>query len=279
MLRTTSRGVPPLDVESTPTRRLIATPYGAVTSENANPTGPYERVAGEYERGRPAYAPDAVAYIVRELSLGPRSSALDLGAGTGKLTRMLAEQGLQVTALDASPEMLARLRVAVPTARTLEAKAESMPLPPASVDAVTAAQAFHWFEATSTLTEIHRVLRPGGGVALVWNQRDESDPIQALLAELTDPPQRTTPRGWKLDVAGLIRESGLFGPVSSVEFRHVQPTTPDSLLDRLRSSSFVASLPSAQRLSAEQRLREGISRAGPVSHIALTTVVHLARRS
>jgi len=278
MPRTTSRGAPPLEVESTPTRRLIATPYGAVVGESANPTGPYEEVADEYERGRPGYALDAVAHIVQAFSLGPESSVLDLGAGTGKLTRMLAEQGLKVTALDSSPEMLARLQGVLTGARTLEAKAESIPLPPASVDVVTAAQAFHWFDAMSALTEIHRVLRPRGGLALVWNQRDEGDPIQALLADLTDPPERTTPRGWKLDVAALIHESGLFGPVSSAEFRHVQPTSPDRLLDRLRSSSFVASLPPAQRLSAEQRLREGILRSGPVTQIAFTTVVHLACR-
>jgi SAM-dependent methyltransferase len=251
-----------------------------VVGGSAKPTGPYERVASEYEHGRPGYAPEAVARIVREFSLGPGSSVLDLGAGTGKLTRMLAERELQVTALDSSPEMLARLRVVVPAARALEAVAESIPLPAASVDAVTAAQAFHWFDAQSALTEIHRVLRSGGGVAFVWNQRDESDPIQALLAELTDPPERTTPRGWKLDMASLVSESRLFGPVSSAEFRHVQPTSPDKLLARLRSSSFVASLPPSQRLSAERRLRDGISQQhGPVTRIAFATVVHLARRA
>jgi SAM-dependent methyltransferase len=250
-----------------------------VAGETVKPTGPYERVAREYEHGRPGYARDAVAFIIRELSLGPESTVLDLGAGTGKLTRMLVEQGVQVTALDPSPEMLARLRVVVESARSLEATAESIPLPAASVDAVTAAQAFHWFDAQSALVEIHRVLRPGGGIALVWNQRDESDPVQALLAELTDPPERTTPRGWKLDVAGLLRESGLFGPVSSVEFGHVQQTSPDRLLDRLRSSSFVASLPMTERLSAEQRLRDGILQTGPVTQVAFTTVVHLARRA
>jgi SAM-dependent methyltransferase len=249
-----------------------------VVSESSNPTDPYEHVADEYEHGRPAYALDAVAHIVHEFSLGPESPVLDLGAGTGKLTRMLVEQGLAVTALDPSPEMLARLRKVVPKARTLEASAESIPLPSASVDAVTAAQAFHWFDAKTALAEIHRLLRSAGGVALVWNQRDESDPIQALLAELTDPPERTTPRGWKLDVTALVRESGLFGPVSSAEFRHIQPTTPDRILDRLRSSSFVASLPTAKRRSAEQRLREGILHMGPVTQIAFTTVVHLARR-
>jgi ubiquinone/menaquinone biosynthesis C-methylase UbiE len=118
-----------------------------VVSGSARSTDPYERVAREYEHGRPGYSHDAVAHIARELSLGPESSVLDLGAGTGKLTRMLAERGLQVTALDPSPEMLARLRVVVPTARTLEASAESIPLPDASADAVTAAQAFHWFDA------------------------------------------------------------------------------------------------------------------------------------
>jgi SAM-dependent methyltransferase len=242
-------------------------------------TGPYERVAHEYEEGRPGYALDAVTHIVRHLSLSPGSPVLDLGAGTGKLTRMLAEQGLDMTALDPSREMLTRLRRVVPTVRTVEARSESIPFPLESFDAITAAQAFHWFDAHAALTEIHRVLTPGGGLALVWNQRDESDPIQALLAELTDPPERSTPRGWKLDVPELIGNRGLFGPVSSVEFSHVQPTSPSRLLDRLRSSSFVASLPATDRLSAEQRLAKGLADAGPITRIALTTVVHLARRA
>jgi SAM-dependent methyltransferase len=248
-------------------------------SERATPTGPYERVAFEYEQGRPAYALDAVSHIVREFGLDQESPVIDLGAGTGKLTRMLVAHGLRVTALDPSPAMLDRLTSAVPEARTLQATAESIPLPAASVDAVTAAQAFHWFDAPTALASIHRVLRPGGGVALVWNRRDFGDPVQALLAELTDPPERTTPRGWKLDVAGLVARTGLFTPVSAAEFRHVQPIRPDQLLDRLRSSSFVASLPEDRRLSAERRLRDGLEAIGPVTQLAFATTVHLTRRA
>src|SRR5262249_38867164 len=113
---------------------------------------------------------------------------------------------------------------------------------------------------------------------LIWNKRDEDDPVQALLAELTEPPERATPRGWQLDVPGMVAASGLFGPVSLSEFRHVQPTDASTLLSRLRSSSFVAGLPKNRRRALEQRLRAALDHAAPVDNIAYTTVVYTARR-
>jgi SAM-dependent methyltransferase len=242
------------------------------------PSGPYERVVPEYEHGRPTYALAAVEHIEHELDLAPGATVLDLGAGTGKLTRMLADRELQVVALDPSPAMLSRLRVAVPAARTLKATAEAIPLPAATVDAVVAAQAFHWFDAPTALAEIHRVLRPGGGIALIWNRRGLGDPVQALLAELTDPPERTTQPGWSLDIPSIVAATGLFGPVSSQSFAHAQLTNPERLLDRLRSSSYVASLPSGERRLLEQRLSDGLERNGPVTRISFATIVHIARR-
>jgi SAM-dependent methyltransferase len=239
---------------------------------------PYEAVSTEYEHGRPAYAPDAIAHVVDELALDRESAVLDLGAGTGKLTSMLVARGLHVTAVEPSPAMLARLRASVPEAQALEGTAESIPLPGESVDAVTAAQAFHWFDADEALAEAHRVLRPGGGIALLWNRRDLADPVQALLEGLTDPPERTTPRGWKLDVPALVASTRSFGPVSSSEFEHVQPTDENRLMSRLRSSSFVAGLPSDRREALEQRLTAGLEQLGPVTRIAFTTIVYLARR-
>ena len=101
---------------------------------------------------------------------------VDLGAGTGKLTRSLVALGHRVTAVEPLPEMLDQLRAARSRGDRLEGGAEAIPLPAESADVVTVAQAFHWFDHGPALVEIARVLRPGGRLALVWNVRDESEP-------------------------------------------------------------------------------------------------------
>jgi SAM-dependent methyltransferase len=231
----------------------------------------YDRVSPDYERGRPDYAPAAI----EQLGLDAGAQVLDLGAGTGKLTRLLDAAGLETIAVDPSGAMLDELAARVPRATAVVGTAEAIPLAASSVDAVTAAQAFHWFDAPAALAEIHRVLRPGGVLGLLWNRRDESDPLQQLLAELTDPAERDTPRGWRLDVPALLEASGLFGPVETTELPHVQPTDEAGILSRLRSSSYVAGLPEGRRDELERRLREQL----PVGPFALryVTVVYVAR--
>lgn len=231
----------------------------------------YDRVSPEYEHGRPEYP----AGVVEQLGLVAGSRVADLGAGTGKLTRLLDAAGLETIAVEPSRPMLDELAARVPRATALVGTAEAIPLPDGYVDAVTAGQAFHWFDAPAALREIHRVLRPGGTLGLVWNRRDESDPLQQLLAELTDPPERDTPRGWRLDVPALVEASGLFGPVESAELPHVQPTDEAGLVSRLHSSSYVANLPAERRDELERRLRERVP-AGPVE-LRYLTVVYAAR--
>lgn len=187
-------------------------------------------VAEIYERARPGYPPDAVAWLV-----GDAPRVLDLAAGTGKLTRALAAAGREVVAVEPSTAMLAELRRAAPAAEATVGTAEAIPLPDASVDAVTVAQAFHWFDLQPALREIARVLRPGGVLALVWNTRDDRSPWVARLSELIGTESL---RGSELEAE--VRRSPLFGPLEHRSFEHAQLLDRSALLDLVASRSLCA---------------------------------------
>ena len=128
----------------------------------------------DYQAARPGYPPAALEYLVRSLGLGERDRVVDLGAGTGLLTRELRERFADVTAIEPSAGMREVLAAAVAGVRVLDGRDVAIPLPDACAEAVFVAQAFHWFDAPRALEEIHRLLVPGGGLALLWNNRDES---------------------------------------------------------------------------------------------------------
>jgi ubiquinone/menaquinone biosynthesis C-methylase UbiE len=208
--------------------------------------------SARYERGRPGYPQAAVDAIVAELGLGPGRTVLDLAAGTGKLTRLLIPSGANVIAVEPVREMREKLTGFVALAGT----AERIPLTDGYVDAVTVAQAFHWFDADRALREIHRVLRPGGGVALIWNARDERQPLQAALSEILDRYEGDTPRRNQRDWKSLLAASGLFDRTARVLFEHVQQVDEQAVVDRVLSVSFMASLPREEQAVVEQVVRE-----------------------
>jgi SAM-dependent methyltransferase len=144
----------------------------------------FEAVAAEYERHRPEYPVEALRWAAAQLGLGPDARVLDVGAGTGKLTRGLVAFGFEVVAVEPGAPMLDQLRSAVPEAEALEGPAESIPLPDETVDAAFAGQAYHWFAREQAVPELHRVIRPGGGLALLWNWWDERDPLQRELGPI-----------------------------------------------------------------------------------------------
>src|ERR1700761_4890891 len=118
--------------------------------------------AAAYERGRPSYPGEAIAWLAEDLDLGPGRTVLDVGAGTGKLTRELVASGASVVAVEPVPAMRAVLEQTVPGAQAMDGTAEALPFGDQSVDAIAVAQAFHWFDVPRTLAEFHRVLRPTG---------------------------------------------------------------------------------------------------------------------
>ncbi len=196
-------------------------------------------VAEVYERSRPGYPEEAVLWLVGAEPL----DVVDLGAGTGKLTRSLVALDHRVTAVEPLPEMLAQLRAAMPDVTALEGGAEEIPLPDASADVVVAAQAFHWFDHGPALREIARVLRPGGRIALVWNTRDESE---GWVAELSDAMVGRT--GVDAGAGVPIAASGLFGPVDEATFGpHIQEVDRETLKELVLSRSYCAVLSADER--------------------------------
>jgi SAM-dependent methyltransferase len=182
---------------------------------------------------------------------------VDLAAGTGKLTRRLVPTGARVVAVEPLAEMREQLARAAPGAEVVDGTAEAMPLEAASVDGVTVGQAFHWFDPELASVEIARVLRPGGALALVWNIRDLSDPLQARVNELLRPVRRDTPSEHEQPWRAVLDSSPLFGPGEERSFPWVQAHTTEELVDRIASVSFVAKLePGAREELLAQVRRE-----------------------
>jgi len=225
-----------------------------------------------YERGRPDYPAPAIAWLAERLGLQPGRTVVDLAAGTGKLTRLLVPSGAEVIAVEPIAEMRALIR----GARAIEGTAERMPLTDASVDAVTVGQAFHWFRDEEALAEIHRVLRPSGGLGLIWNTRDMTDAVQAAVSEIIDPLSGDVPRRHKRDWREVVDASGLFTPTELATFPHEQLLDEDGLVDRFLSISFVAAAPPDVRADVEARLRAlGRDHGAPV-RLPYVTEVYVA---
>ena len=189
-------------------------------------------VADAYDRGRPTYPREAAAWLVGDEPV----TVLELGCGTGKLTAQLVALGHDVHATDPDPAMLAILERDLPDVRRSVAAAEEIPLADRSVDVVVCAQAFHWFELDRALPEIARVLKPGGRLALVWNERNERIPwVRRLGALIGTQDQLREP-------AEPLVESALFGFVEQERFRFWQLVDRRSIQDLVLSRSNVAVL-------------------------------------
>ena len=211
--------------------------------------------ADAYERGRPSYPDDAIAYLAAELGLGPAARILDLAAGTGKLTRLLVEGGAEVVAVEPVAAMRAALERALPEVSVLEGTAESIPLAAGSVDAVTVAQAFHWFDADAAIVEIHRVLRPGGGLGLIWNVMGSDPTWLAALRELVHGIRGSVPAYGVSPWQEAFRATPLFRPLTQRTFDLVHELDEDGLVDRIVSTSYVAALPDADRARLVDEVR------------------------
>ncbi|MGP0110512.1 MAG: class I SAM-dependent methyltransferase [Acidimicrobiales bacterium] len=213
----------------------------------------FESGSETYERARPGYPEEAVAHLSSTLGIAEGSLVLDLAAGTGKLTRQLQAGGVACVAVEPSASMRDVLRRVSPGIPMAAGTAESIPVAVGAMNAVVVAQAFHWFDAPIALSEIARVLRPGGGVALVWNERDESDPAIAELVKISKWDQ-CQPYPVGRDFGADIDESRLFGPVSRTKFRFTQYLDHTAFVEQVASRSYVQVLPELERIDLLDRV-------------------------
>jgi len=242
-------------------RHPILLPSARVTVHHAAGVG-YQRAAGVYERSRPSYPLAALAALADALPLEAGRTVVDLGAGTGKFTRLLALTGAEVLAVEPVAEMRERLAELLPGVAVTAGTAEATGLPDTSADAVVAAQSWHWFQEGEALAEVERLLRPGGALALVWNTYDTSVPwvrdfqdIYFRLAprDLPSPPLASglgDPGDWR----EVFASRKGWGMIEERHWPNPHTTTVADVVERMMSSSHIAVLDAA----AQARVRSEV---------------------
>ncbi|OPA84972.1 SAM-dependent methyltransferase [Pseudomonas fluorescens] len=208
-----------------------------------------------YAQGRPDYPRQLTGWLAETLHIDAHSTVIDLGAGTGKFTRMLSTLAPTLIAVEPVAAMGAQLRKLLPDVRLLNGTAESIPLEAASADALVCAQAFHWFSTEAALAEIHRVLKSDGRLGLVWNVRDESVDWVAAITEIITPYEGDTPRfhtgRWRDAFTGE-----LFSPPEMTCFPYQHVGSPQEvIMDRFLSVSFIAALPADEKATVTAQLQ------------------------
>lgn len=226
-----------------------------MTSVHVSASTGYRAAADTYARGRPDYPMALDAWLRDALHLGPGRTVLDLGAGTGKFTRLLANTGARVIAVEPVEAMRNKLASDLPEVSVRDGAAESIPAADAAVDALVCAQAFHWFATKAALDEMYRVIAPNGRLGLVWNVRDETVPWVARLSELIAPYETGTPRFHTGDWRKPFPHPG-FGPLEETRLPHGHTGPAEQVVvDRILSVSFIAALPRDEQERLAGRIR------------------------
>jgi SAM-dependent methyltransferase len=268
--------------------RLSGRPSAPVTDNVAGVTQPpfedrrlsFGAEAARYADHRPGYPVQAVRCVI-EAATRPVTEVADVGAGTGALTRTLVELGLDVSAYEPDPGMLAELRTRVPQAHAEAAPAEQLPRPDASLDVILVGQAWHWFDHAAASDEFARVVRPGGSLGLVWNLRDVTRPWTRALADLIGG-EDTMQSPMRDPEAAYVRLGPGWGPVERVEIPHEVEQDADSLVALVSTYSYVRLRPDAEQVYAAIRELVRTSpdlRGRSTFPLPYVTTVYRARRT
>lgn len=220
----------------------------------------FTRETQAYVNGRPDYPSELLVWLRDEMGLAAGQVVLDLGAGTGKFSQLLLQTGAEVWALEPVEAMRAQLQARLPEVRALAGTAAAIPLPDGSVDVLICAQSFHWFATEEALAEMHRVLKPGGRLGLVWNVRNEAlDWVRSITAIIT-PFEGDAPRFYKGDWRHVLQSSPWFGAPTRTDFDYLHIGSPqDVIVQRILSVSFIAALAPAQKAAVQASLQELIA--------------------
>jgi SAM-dependent methyltransferase len=213
----------------------------------------YGRGADTYARARPSYPDAAVDWLLAEL--GKPSRVVEVGAGTGKFTAQLVERNVAVLAVEPVAAMRERLSLLGTLVTPVDARAEDLQLESGTVEALVAAQSLHWTDVSRALSEFERVLYPAGAVGLIWNFRDVAVPWQrdldALLGELRGDAPHSRDGRWERGV-----KASAFAATASETWRWSLTTDESGVLDRVRSVSYVAALPTREQREVDARVRD-----------------------
>lgn len=249
-----------------------------------DPTGRFTGLADLYARHRPDYPASALDSISAHCRLGPDTLLVDVGAGTGIAARLFAARGIPVLGIEPNDEMRTQAEAVPvttgPAPRYLPGRAEATGLPAESAAAVLAAQAFHWFDAPLALAEFRRILRPGGWVVLMANERDESDPLTAAYGTiLRQGPGGVRVEANRAQVGAPLLASPLFAAGERLVFPHEQELDEEGLLGRAFSASYAPREPEAvARFRAALQNVFAVHQVQGRVKLCYQTIVYLARR-
>lgn len=237
----------------------------------------FAAVAGEYELGRPEYPPAVVGALTAELRVPAGAPVLDLGAGTGKLSRALLAGGYDVIAVEPLDSMRELLAAQIGAEHVLQGTAERIPVPDGSVAAVTAADSFHWFDHSVALPEIKRVLTPAGGLAVLnttpdWGGVPWAHELGTLLMQTRPEHPNFDGPPWQ----DAVRAAGGFGEPREVRVTVKLPASVDRIAAHVASISWIAALPDDQRREVNARVRELLAPSEVPSELPMHYAIGLA---
>jgi ubiquinone/menaquinone biosynthesis C-methylase UbiE len=255
-----------------------------VSSAGNNPVGRFSGLADDYARHRPSYPDEAVRAVISRANLGRASLLVDVGCGTGISARLFAERGIQVIGIEPNSAMRRRAEAtpcpAGPPPRYRDGTAEATGLPDATAECVVAAQAFHWFDAGAALREFHRLLKPGGWVALLGYERDESDPFTEAVGDvLRTSPDAATVEGPRAKALDVLAAHPLFSHYDRRMYRNASWLDVEGLKGRVFSASYAPrdDKGRAQWAAALDALFDQYQMDGLV-RLCYETTLHMARR-